>query len=235
VQAWGEPVTRSIAGAGWAAAPGRPARGIRPRLLSGLLAGPIFVGVTAAGVLTREGFDLRRNGLSQLSLGANGWIQVTNFVVAGVLSVAFGSGVRRLLADDRAGTWGPRLIWGYASGIAVTGVFLVDPGASFPPGTPDSIPGLSWHGAVHAVAPPAAFAFLIGACLVFSRRFVARRRWGWVAYCGLTAAAASALIFWPGGGGSIRSAIAVVLTSAWMTALAADLLTELGAREAAPR
>ena len=116
--------------------PGRALRGIRPRLLSGLLAGPIFVAVTAAGVLTREGFDLRRNGLSQLSLGDNGWIQVTNFLVAGVLSVAFGSGVRRLLRDGRAGTWGPRLIWGYAAGIIATGVFLVDPGASFPPGTP---------------------------------------------------------------------------------------------------
>jgi len=228
-------VTRSVVGAGWASALGRPARGIRPRLLSGLLAGPIFVGVTAAGVLTREGFDLRRNGLSQLSLGDNGWIQVTNFVVAGVLSFAFGSGVRRLLGNGRAGTWGPRLIWGYAAGIAVTGVFLVDPGASFPPGAPDLIPGLSWHGAVHAVAPPVAFAFLIGACLVFGRRFIARRQWGWATYCGLTAVAASALIFWPGGGGSIRSALAVVLTSAWMTAVAADLLTELTTREAAFR
>jgi Protein of unknown function (DUF998) len=216
---------------------GRPAAsrlstpGIRSRLLGGLLAGPIFVGVTAIEVLSRDGFDLRRNGISQLSLGDRGWIQIVNFLVAGALSVAFGTGVRRLLGATRGGTWAPRFIRGYGLGLIVTGVFLVDPGAGFPPGTAAGVPALSWHGAVHAVAPPVAFACLIGASLVLARRFATQRRWGWAAYCGCTAVAAAALIFWPAGGaGSVQSAVAVLVTSAWMTAVAADLMAELSAR-----
>jgi hypothetical membrane protein len=202
----------------------------------GVLAGPLFVAVTAVGILTRAGFDLRRNGISQLSLGDRGWIQVANFVVAGILSIAFAAGVRRFLGVSRGGVWAPRLICGYASGLIVTGLFLVDPGVGFPPGTPDGVTELSWHGAVHALAPPSAFVLLVGACLVFARRYAGHRRWGWAVYCAGTGVAALALIFWPGGGGgSVRSAVAVVLTSAWMTAVGAELTAELSGRLSAGR
>ena len=61
----------------------RPSTG---RLLGcGLIAGPLFVLVTAIEIVTRSGFDLRRNGISQLSLGDRGWIQVLNFIVAEVI------------------------------------------------------------------------------------------------------------------------------------------------------
>ena len=55
---------------------------------------------------TREGFDLRRHPLSLLSLGELGWIQIGNFVVAGLLVVAFAVGLRRVLHPGRGGTWG---------------------------------------------------------------------------------------------------------------------------------
>lgn len=95
----------------------------RRLLTCGAVAGPLFVGVTALEVLTREGFDLRRHGISLLSLGDRGWIQVANFVVAGALSIGFGFGVRRRLGRGAA----VPLIWGYGAGLITTGVFLVDP------------------------------------------------------------------------------------------------------------
>jgi hypothetical protein len=41
----------------------------------GIVAGPLFVGVTAVEALTRDGFDIRRHGISLLALGGSGWIQ----------------------------------------------------------------------------------------------------------------------------------------------------------------
>lgn len=187
------------------------------RLLTcGAIAGPLFVGVTGAQALTRAGFDIRRHGISLLALGPGGWIQVANFVVAGALSIGFGVGARRLLGRGPAAP----LIWGYGAGLVVTGLFLVDPGAGFPVGASDVIGPMSWHGAVHAVAPPFAFGCLAGLCCWFARWFARRGRPGWAAYSVLTALAAVLLIFLPGGGGSVRSALAVVLTSAWLSGLA---------------
>lgn len=199
-------------------------------LICGAAAGPLLVVVTTIEILTRSGFDLWRHGISLLSLGDRGWIQVANFVVAGLLSLAFAVGVRRVLRPGIGSLVGPALICGYGAGLAATGGFLVDPGLGFPPGAPSGIPVLSWHGAIHAVAPPAAFVCLVGVCLVFALRFADRGRWGWVLYSCLTGLTALALICWPGQGGSVRSAAAVLATATWMTLVAAGLVGEWAAR-----
>lgn len=224
-------MTQHLAGTGSVSASARSFAATRRLLVCGLLAGPLFVSVTAIEVLTRTGFDLRRNGISQLSLGDPGWIQVANFIVAGLLSIAFAVGVRRVLAPGFGMTWAPALIVGYGIGLVVTGVFVVDPGVGFPPGTEEGLPAeLSWHGAVHALAPPLAFVLLVGVCGVFAVRSSLRRQWALSAYSGGTGVVAVMLIFWPAGGGSVRSAVAVVLTSAWMTVVAAALIAELNGR-----
>jgi hypothetical protein len=69
------------------AVPGVPTRWL---LAGGALAAPLWVGASLAQVATREGFDLTRHPLSALSNGELGWLQITNFVVAGVLLLAGG-------------------------------------------------------------------------------------------------------------------------------------------------
>jgi Protein of unknown function (DUF998) len=78
----------------------------RALLACGVVAGPLFLAVALLQALTRDGFDLGRHPLSLLSLGELGWIQITNFVVAGLLSVAFAVGLRRVLHPGRAGPGG---------------------------------------------------------------------------------------------------------------------------------
>lgn len=208
-----------------------PASTTRALLVAGVLAGPLFVGITTVQAINRQGFDLRRHGISLLSLGDQGWIQIVNFVIAGLLSIAFAVGMRRVLRPGFGATAAPVLTAGYGVGLIVTGVFLVDAGTGFPPGTTDDVPPeLSWHGTIHAIAPPSAFLMLIGVCGIFALRGRRHGRSGWSAYCLLTALASLLLVFWPGGGGSVRSAVAVVITSAWMTALASRLITELRVR-----
>src|SRR5215216_1231843 len=112
----------------------------RVLLTCGVIASPLFVIAVLVQELTRAGFDPKRHPLSLLSLGDLGWIQVSNFIVAGALVLASAVGIRRTLAGDRAGTWGPILIGTYGVGLIWGGVFSADPAFGFPIGTPDGAP-----------------------------------------------------------------------------------------------
>jgi Protein of unknown function (DUF998) len=203
--------------------------GTRPALLAcGAVAGPLYVGVALLQVLTRDGFDLRRHPLSLLSLGDLGWVQIANFVVSGLLAIAFAVGSRRVLHPGRAGTWGPLLLGLYGVGLVAGGVFVADPGAGFPPGAPEGAPEqLSWHGALHAVAPPLAFLSLIVACFVLARRFSAAGERGWARYSVATAVTCLVLTAWPDLDSiSWRLAIAVTVGWAWVSATAVKWLQQ---------
>ncbi|GAT65964.1 hypothetical protein PS9374_01608 [Planomonospora sphaerica] len=73
----------------------------------GVAIGPVFLGVWLVQALTREGFDPARHPLSLLSLGDQGWIQVANFIAAGLLYLGFAAGVRRALHPGPGSTWAP--------------------------------------------------------------------------------------------------------------------------------
>src|SRR5215472_5024527 len=96
-------------------------------LRCGFAAGPMYVTVGVAQMLTRDGFDIRRHALSVLSNGEFGWIQIGNFLVSGALVTAGAVGVRRLLRGQRAGTWGPLLLAMYGAGLVGAGIFRADP------------------------------------------------------------------------------------------------------------
>jgi hypothetical protein len=170
-----------------------------PRLLvGGAAAGPLFLAVALGQVLTRDGFDLGRHPLSMLSVGDHGWIQIANFVVAGVLTLGLAVGLRRVWRDGRGHRWGPILLGVYGAGLVAGGVFVADPALGFPPGAPDGIPtDISWHAAVHSLAPVVAFNAVIVACVVYAVRFASRRDRGWAVYSAATAASALACAAWP--------------------------------------
>jgi Protein of unknown function (DUF998) len=198
----------------------------RALLACGVVAGPLYVVVALLQVLFRDGFDLGRHPLSLLSLGDLGWIQITNFVVGGLLAVGFAVGLRRVLHPGRGGTWAPLLVGGYGLGLIAGGVFVADPALGFPPGTPDGIPDqFSWHGLLHAFAPPLASLSLIVACFVLVRRFAGLGHRRWATYSAATGVACLALSAWPNQDTvSVRLALAVVIGWAWMSVLAARLL-----------
>ena len=209
--------------------------GTRALLACGVVAGPLFVAVGLLQMLTRDGFDPTRHPLSLLSLGDLGWVQIANFVVAGLLFAASAVGMRRVLHPGRGGTWGPRLVGVYGAALVMGGVFVADPALGFPPGTPDGIPDqMSWHGALHSVAPVLASLALVAACLVFARRFAAEGRRGWaaaslaVAVIDLVPAAFSGhdLFF-------VALGVAVAVGLGWLSVLAARLRAELPATSGA--
>jgi hypothetical protein len=199
-------------------------------LLCGVAAGPLYVVVGLIQVLIREGYDPTRHALSLMSNGELGWIQITNFLVTGLLVIACAVGMRQVLNGGRGGTWGPLLVGTYGLGLIGAGIFVADPGLGFPPGTPESPPAaISQHGLLHFVAGGIGFLGLIAACFVFARRFAALRQRGWAAY-----SATTGLIFFAAflgiASGSNKAWViviftaAVVLTWAWLSMVAARLI-----------
>ena len=79
----------------------------RQLLACGIASGIVFFAVGLGQAFTRAGFDLRHNAISQLSLGDLGWLQITSFIVSGLLAIGAAVGARRALAGQRGGTWGP--------------------------------------------------------------------------------------------------------------------------------
>ncbi len=206
-------------------------KGTKTLLVSGILAGPLFIVVILIQAFTRQGFDVVRLPLSLLSLGDLGWIQMTNFVVDGLLAAACAVGIWQRLHPGRGGIWGPLLVGVYGAGLIAAGVFPPDPALGFPPGTAQGMPSApqSWHSQLHGYAFDLAFLSLIVACFVFARRFGALRRWSWAAYCAVTGVVTPALIVLGFANAPIMGALffgAGAITMGWLALVAAQLLAE---------
>lgn len=146
----------------------------RRQLAAGLAAGPVFLGVGLGHAYLREGFDLERHALSQLSLGTWGFVQVATFLVSGALVIAAARGLRTSLRPGVGEVWAPRLLAGFGVGMLIAGVFVADAAHSFPVGTPAGPADVSWHGALHGVGFLVAMVSWTAACGAFARAFSAR-------------------------------------------------------------
>ena len=203
----------------------------RALLICGLIAGPFYIVVSLIQALTRPGFDIMRHDLSLLANGDLGWIQITNLVLTGLLVGAFAVGMRQALPAGQGRTWGPILLGVYGLGLIGAGFFTADPAFGFPPGTPADAHAISWHGLLHFICGGVGFLALIAACFVMARLFASRRQRGWAAY-----STATGVIFFAAfvgiatGSGQSWSVIGfwigVVFAWAWISAMAARLLTQ---------
>jgi hypothetical protein len=207
-------------------------------LTGGVLAGPIYIIVGIAQILTRAGFDITRHPLSFMSLGDLGWIQITNFIVTGLLVIAGAIGMRRLAQADKRLRWGALLLGIYGLGVLGGGLFVPDPALGFPPGTPDTYPTtMSWHGLLHFIFGQIGFLALIAASFVYARYFAANSLRGWAMFSALTGAiflfAIIATVATAVGDGSIWALLAlyaaVILAWIWLSALSNRLRSELAA------
>jgi hypothetical protein len=168
-------------------------------LACGVMAGPLFVIAFLVEGATRANYDPLRHPVSSLALGDSAWMQTANFIVAGLLTLAFAAGLRRVLRPGKGSTWGPLLVGVWAVGLLGAGIFVTDPVSGYPPGATDRAVQYSWHGALHDLFSLPAFVGLAAACFVFGRWFAGRGERGWAIY-----SAVSGVVF----------AVAFVLSSA---------------------
>lgn len=190
------------------------------------VAGPLWATVAMAQAVTRDDFDLTRHPLSLLSTGSLGWLQIANFVVTGLLTVAGAIGLRRALHRTPGGIWVPRLVLTYGLGMIAAGVLVMDPVDGFPAGTPAGPPAtVSWHAIGHFIAGSIAFTALIAACYVLGHHF---RRTGDRGRAVASRAAGTALLagnVWAisgGPAGTLTVAAAAIATALWVSAVAAN-------------
>jgi hypothetical protein len=118
-------------------------------LACGVIAGPLFVVVFLVEGATRAHYDPLRHPVSSLAFSDAGWTQRTNFLVTGLLMLAFAIGLRRALRPLGGSTWGPLLVGTCAVGLLGAGIFVADPMNGYPPGTPDKRLDYSTHGVLH--------------------------------------------------------------------------------------
>jgi hypothetical membrane protein len=85
---------------------------------AGVLGPVLFTVVFLAQDLTRGGYDPAALPISALAAVPGGWVQNLNFLVFGVLTLAFAAGLHRGIGPTRFGALGPAL-------LAVTGVGLL--------------------------------------------------------------------------------------------------------------
>ena len=171
----------------------------RTLLACGVIGGPLFVATFLVEGATRANYDPLRHPVSSLALGDSGWVQGANFIVTGLLTLAFAVGLWCALQPGKGSTLGPLLVGVWAVGLLGAGVFVTDPVSGYPPGAADRLSGYSWHGALHDLFSGPAFVALAAACFVFGHWFAGRGERGWAVY-----SAISGLVF----------VIAFVLTSA---------------------
>ena len=208
----------------------------RRLLTGGMLAGPIYILIGIAQILTRDGFDINRHPLSFMSLGDLGWVQILNFIVTGLLVIAGAIGLRRLAQADKRLRWGALLLGIYGLGVIGGGIFVTDPALGFPPGTPDTYPEtMSWHGLLHFLFGQIGFLALIIACFVYARHFAVNGLPGWALFSVLTGAlflfAIFATVATAGGDGAAWALLAlygaVALAWIWLTALSYSMRSRL--------
>lgn len=170
---------------------------MKNRLLTLLLAagaiGPaLFWLVVIVDGFTKPGYEAHEDFVSELALGDRGWVQSANFVVVGLLMLAFAVGLRQLFPSGRASVSGPLLVGTFGLGLVTSGIFRTDP-ANYPAGADTTI--VTVHGMVHSMAFIIIVVSVITGCLVFAQRFRREPAWqGYGSYSGVTGVLVPALL-----------------------------------------
>jgi hypothetical membrane protein len=225
----------SLADVGLQAAPARGMPHTALLLACGVIAGPLFTIAWVVEGATRAGYHPLRHPVSNLELGPLGWTQTVNFIVAGLLALAFAVGLWRVRASRGGSTWGSLLIGAFAVGLIGAGIFVTDPVSGYPPGTPSRLDNYgSVHAALHDLFSIPTFVGLPIACFVFAWRFAGSGERGWAIYSlatgvvfmvafvlyGLGVAQTESLV----GFGGLFQRLTITAGWAWLTLLAVYLL-----------
>src|SRR5262249_26977975 len=156
----------------------------RTLLACGAVAGPMYVAVSMAQSLTRDGFDWRFHRFTQLTTGDLGWIQQANMILVGVAMVLLATGVRRVLRTGRASLWAPRLLALFGVAYIVGGALRAGPVVGFPPGTTPEMVHTTLQGVVQNASRSVSTLLLISLSGVMAGWFAADGRIGWAWFYG---------------------------------------------------
>jgi len=202
----------------------------------GMIAGPLFVVAFLIEGATRPDYDPLRHPVSSLALGPFGWTQTVNFIVAGLLTLAFAIGLARLPgARQKAGAV---LVGIWAVGLVGAGAFVTDAISGYLPGTPAIPEEVTTTGALHDLFSVPGFFALGTACFVLATG----GGWRWAVYSVLSGVALLITFFVSGVGfeqtegvvdvAGLWQRVSVTIGWVWLTLLA---MRSLRPADAPPR
>jgi hypothetical protein len=211
---------------------------IGTQVACGVVAAPLFVTAFTAIGAKRPGYDWRRDPVSSLGIGEQGWPQRANFGLAGVLYLLAALGLRKCPRRNVGPRAVPALVAAAGVGLIGSGLFVTDPLDGFPPVIPgEGGPKSTREGKLHklfaipifAGLPVAALASAFGA----SRR--GNVRWGgYSAFSGIAMVAsivAFGAAFGPEsrltGRGGVFQRISIASGFGWLTVLSLRALSSL--------
>jgi hypothetical protein len=137
---------------------------------AGMIAPLLFVGIFTLEGWFRPNYRPLSMYVSALSLGARGWIQITNFIIFGVLLLVFTSGVFSEFREGKAAKSGIVLLVILACSYLFSGPFVMDAMGTLRQ-------DFSIHGTIHGILGGIAFSIMPITCFIFSRRFREVPKW----------------------------------------------------------
>jgi hypothetical membrane protein len=157
---------------------------------AGIVGPVLFTAAFLAQEAFRRGeYDPLAEPVSALAAGPNGWVQNVNFVVFGLLTLAFAVGLHRGMRPTRVGIAGPALL--FISGI---GLLL---GAAFP--LREDAAGVTYDPGGHIIAGLTFFLSSALGLVVLSRRLTRDARWRSIATYTLASGVVALIAFVVGG------------------------------------
>jgi uncharacterized protein DUF998 len=149
---------------------------------SGMIGALLFLAVFIAEDFFSPDFNWLSTAVSEHSLTPHGWIQITTFIVVGLLFVIFSGGIAEGLRNVPGSRTGPLMIRITGVCLILSGPLVTDPG-----GVVMGSSGATWHGAVHGIVGAIAFTLMPLSCFVFYRHLRSQPAWSSFARWSLTA------------------------------------------------
>jgi Protein of unknown function (DUF998) len=148
---------------GTGAVPGSKAR---LAALAGVVAPLAFYTVMIVLGQVTPGYNAMTRFGSELSFGSLGWIMIANFLVLGLVEIAFAARLHRAIGSHRSGRLGAVMVGVVGAALLVAGIFVTDPAGTL----------VSFHGALHFGAALVLFCVALPtAGLALAYRFRDRR------------------------------------------------------------
>lgn len=193
-------------------------------LVCGVIGAPVNIAVFTVEGALRPGYSPIRDYTSFLSLGPDGWINVANFIVFGVLMTAFAAGVTTVIRTGPAAPAGPILLGVSGIGMMAAGLFVADAASS----------AATTHGSLHIAASVLVLAAMTAACFVFAGHYqLVPNGTPFARYCRVTGVAFAVLWCNPSAGGAgiagLLQRIGILVLSTWIVLLAVRLIQERAA------
>ncbi|MEO8956468.1 MAG: DUF998 domain-containing protein [Ktedonobacteraceae bacterium] len=137
----------------------------------GILAPILFMIIFTIDGSLKSGYSAADEAISYLEVGANGWIQQANFILFGLLLIAFTVGYVRRMRPILGQAWlyvvGTFLVLSHL-GWVMAGLFIPNPYLA---------PQNSLHAVLHQLSPIIIFLLLAIASIILGVKLVFTRRW----------------------------------------------------------